>query len=158
MAWFVLARLLFGGAVVYSAMLLRPLGPAPLANLLFGAGLAALAVVFEWRLRETPVSHMLGALVGGPGSTTLACLGGAQVDRHDQRGYARGPGVRRRRSAVSPTPLVPHDDRQRRPRGQLRRERDPQFTGAAGEPGGALAVDDHLRHRQRLGDIEGELT
>jgi acyl CoA:acetate/3-ketoacid CoA transferase alpha subunit/acyl CoA:acetate/3-ketoacid CoA transferase beta subunit len=27
-------------------------------------------------------STVLGTLVGGPGSTTLACLGGAQVDRH----------------------------------------------------------------------------
>ena len=65
MAWFLLARLLFTGAVVYSAFLLQPLGPQPAANLLFGFGLALLAVVFEWQLRETPVTHMAGALVGG---------------------------------------------------------------------------------------------
>jgi hypothetical protein len=63
MAWFILARLLFSGAVVYTAFLLQPLGPQPVANLLFGIGLALLAVVFEWQLRATPVAHMFGALL-----------------------------------------------------------------------------------------------
>ncbi|MEW6323279.1 MAG: PIN domain-containing protein [Acidobacteriota bacterium] len=65
MAWFLLARLLFVGGVVYTAVLVSPLGESPLANLGFGVGLASLAVFFEWQLRDTPVSHMLGALIGG---------------------------------------------------------------------------------------------
>lgn len=72
MAWFILARLLFAGAVVYMAFLLQPLGPQPAANVLFGLGLALLAIVFEWQLRDTPVTHMAGALVGGGLGLVLA--------------------------------------------------------------------------------------
>ncbi len=88
MAWFILARVLFAGAVIYSALLLRPLGPELLGNLLFGLGLAALAVVFEWQLREIPVTHMLGALIGGAIGLLLAKGIGAAlfwVDSGDQR-------------------------------------------------------------------------
>jgi uncharacterized protein YacL len=88
MAWFILARVLFAGAVVYSALLLRPLGPEPVGNLLFGLGLAALAIVFEWQLREISVTHMLGALVGGAIGLLLAKGIGAAlfwVDAGDQR-------------------------------------------------------------------------
>jgi uncharacterized protein YacL len=72
MAWFIVARLLFTLAVVYSAFLLRPLGPSLAANLLFGFGLALLSVVFEWLLRETAVTNMAGALVGGAVGLALA--------------------------------------------------------------------------------------
>lgn len=72
MAWFILARGLFVGAVSYSALLLRPLGPSPPVNVGFGLGLALLAVVLEWRLRETPVTHVLGALAGGAIGLVLA--------------------------------------------------------------------------------------
>ena len=65
MAWFILARVLFTGAVLYTAYLLRPLGSDPLTNVLFGLGLAALAVFFEWRLRDLAVCSLLGALLGG---------------------------------------------------------------------------------------------
>ncbi len=65
MAWFILARLLFVAAVVYTAVLIRPIGADVLPNAVFGLGLALVAVVFEWRLRETPVTTMLGALLGG---------------------------------------------------------------------------------------------
>jgi uncharacterized protein YacL len=88
MAWFILARLLFTGAVVYSAFLLRPLGPEPAANLLFAFGLALLAVVFEWQLRETPVTHVAGALIGGAVGLALAKGIGAALfwaDPGDQR-------------------------------------------------------------------------
>jgi uncharacterized protein YacL len=88
MAWFLIARLLFTGAVVYSAYLLQPLGPQPAANLLFGFGLALLAVVFEWQLRDTPVTHMAGALVGGGIGLALAKGIGAALfwaDPGDQR-------------------------------------------------------------------------
>ncbi len=88
MAWFILARLLFAGAVVYSAFLLRPLGPGLAGNLLFGLGLATLAVVFEWYLRDTPVTNMLGALAGGAFGLLLAKGVGAALfwaDPADQR-------------------------------------------------------------------------
>jgi uncharacterized protein YacL len=88
MAWSILARLLFGAAVVYSAYELRPLGPDPLGNVLFGLGLAVVAVVFEWRLRDTAVTNMLGALVGGGVGLLLAKGIGAAlfwVDPGDQR-------------------------------------------------------------------------
>jgi uncharacterized protein YacL len=65
MAWFVLARLLFTGAVAYTAFLLRPLGADPLINVLFGLGLAAVAVCFEWRLRDLALTGLFGALIGG---------------------------------------------------------------------------------------------
>lgn len=65
MAWSILARLLFTGAVAYTAFLLRPLGAAPLLEALFGGALALVAVGFEWRLRETPITNVLGALLGG---------------------------------------------------------------------------------------------
>jgi len=88
MAWFFFARLLFAGAVVYSAFLLRPLGPELAGNLLFGVGLAVLAIVFEWLLRETPVTHMFGALLGGAIGLVLAKGIGAALfwaDPGDQR-------------------------------------------------------------------------
>jgi uncharacterized protein YacL len=88
MAWSLLARLLFSGAVVYSAYLLQPLGPQAAANLLFGAGLAALAVVLEGQLRDTSVPHMAGAVVGGGIGLLLAKGIGAALywaNPNDQR-------------------------------------------------------------------------
>jgi uncharacterized protein YacL len=88
MAWFLLARLLFFGAVVSSAFLLRPLGPEPAGNVLFAAGLAAVAVVLEWQLRDTAVTHVLGALLGGSIGLVLAKGIGAALfwaDPGDQR-------------------------------------------------------------------------
>ena len=65
MAWFTLARLLFVGAVAYAAALLRPLPFDTAVNIGFALALAALVVFFESRLRETSVTHILGALLGG---------------------------------------------------------------------------------------------
>ena len=65
MAWFILARLLFTGAVAFTAFRLRPLGSDPLINVLFGLGLAGLAVLFEWILRDLALTRLIGALVGG---------------------------------------------------------------------------------------------
>ena len=65
MAWFVLARLLFVAAVVYSAVLLRPLSGDTLTNGAFGLALAVTFIAFEVRLRNTSVTHMLGAMIGG---------------------------------------------------------------------------------------------
>ena len=65
MAWFILARVAFVAAVAYSAFLLRPIHPDPLINVAFGLALAVASVGFEWTLRHTPVTHMLGAVLGG---------------------------------------------------------------------------------------------
>jgi uncharacterized protein YacL len=72
MAWFILARLVFIGAVAYSAYMLRPLGTDPVFNVSFGVGLAMLSVGFEWQLRNTAVTHMLGAFIGGAAGLLLA--------------------------------------------------------------------------------------
>src|SRR5216110_2182568 len=65
MAWFALARVLFVAAVAYAAALLQPLPFGIAVNVGFALALAALVVFFESRLRETSVTHMLGALIGG---------------------------------------------------------------------------------------------
>jgi uncharacterized protein YacL len=72
MAWFIIARLAFVGAVSYSAFMLQPLGGDVPINVAFGVGLALLAVVFEWQLRNTAVSHLLGAFIGGATGLLLA--------------------------------------------------------------------------------------
>jgi uncharacterized protein YacL len=64
MAWFALARVLFVAAVAYAAALLHPIPFGIPLNVAFGLGLAALIVFFESRLRETSVTHLLGALIG----------------------------------------------------------------------------------------------
>jgi uncharacterized protein YacL len=64
MAWFALARVLFVVAVAYAAALLRPLPLGVPLNVGFALVLAALVVLFESRLRETSVAHVLGGLIG----------------------------------------------------------------------------------------------
>ena len=88
MAWFILARLVFVAAVAYSAYLLRPVDPDPLINIAFGLALAIVSVGFEWTLRHTAVTHMLGAVIGGAIGLLLAKGIGAAlfwVDPGDQR-------------------------------------------------------------------------
>jgi uncharacterized protein YacL len=66
MAWFVLARGLFVAAVAYTAFQLQPVASGGmLLNVLFGIVLAAFIVLFELRLKTAPVTHVLGALLGG---------------------------------------------------------------------------------------------
>ena len=72
MAWFILARFAFIAAVSVSALMLRPLGDDVPSNVLLGGGLALLAVTFEWLLRNTAVTHMLGAFLGGAVGLLLA--------------------------------------------------------------------------------------
>jgi uncharacterized protein YacL len=72
MTWFVFARVLFVAAVAYSASLVRPVHELALVNVLFGAGLAGLVVVFETQLRDTAVSAILGAVIGGTVGLTIA--------------------------------------------------------------------------------------
>src|SRR6188508_2434798 len=88
MHWFILARLLFVGAVAYSALELQPLGDDPTINVGFGTSLAAAGVMFEWQLRNTAVTHMLGAFIGGAVGLLLAKGISAAlfwVDHGDQR-------------------------------------------------------------------------
>jgi uncharacterized protein YacL len=65
MAWFLLARILFVVTVVVSAAVLRPIQSDMWVNVAFAIGVAALVLVFEARVRETAVTHLLGALIGG---------------------------------------------------------------------------------------------
>ena len=88
MAWFIVARLLFTAAVVSTAFLLRPVGPDPLANVLFGLGLAGIAVLFEWLLRDLALTSLLGALIGGAIGLAMAVGIGAALfwaDHQDDR-------------------------------------------------------------------------
>jgi uncharacterized protein YacL len=65
MAWFTLARALFVAAVAYAAALVRPLPFGAVPNVAFALALSAVIVLFEHRLRETSVTRVLGALIGG---------------------------------------------------------------------------------------------
>src|SRR5262245_16513745 len=88
MAWFLMARLLFTGAVAYTAFLLRPVGPDALLNVLFGLALAGVAVLFEWMLRDLALTSLLGALVGGAIGLGIAKGIGAALfwaDPNDER-------------------------------------------------------------------------
>ena len=64
MAWFVLARCLFVAAVAFAAAILQPLPISLIANVSFALALAGLVVVFEFCLRATAISRVLGALIG----------------------------------------------------------------------------------------------
>jgi uncharacterized protein YacL len=79
MAWFALARVLFLGAVAYLAVLLRPLDGNALINAGFGVLLAAAVILLEWRLRDTSVTHMLGAMLGGAIGLAIAKMLGAAL-------------------------------------------------------------------------------
>lgn len=88
MAWFLFARIGFIAAVAYSAYMLRPISADPFINTGFGALLGALSVAFEWQLRNTAVTHMLGAFIGGAAGLLLAKGISAAlfwVDHGDQR-------------------------------------------------------------------------
>ncbi len=65
MAWFLLVRLLFVGAVTATAAVLQPLAGPLLVNAVFGLALSGLVVLFETRLRAAKLTHVLGGLVGG---------------------------------------------------------------------------------------------
>src|SRR5215813_11516202 len=64
MTWFTLARALFVAAVAYAAAILEPFPVGLLANILLALSLAALVVYFESRLRDIPITRVLGALIG----------------------------------------------------------------------------------------------
>ena len=65
MAWFLLARAIFLGAVTYTAGVLLPLeGSGVVANAALGAAIALAAIALEWRTREVCVPRILGAVIG----------------------------------------------------------------------------------------------
>jgi uncharacterized protein YacL len=78
MAWFLLARVVIVGAVGYTAAILQPLTFGLAANVLFGAALVLLVILFEGRLRETAPSRILGAIMG--------CLLGLAIARAIEAG------------------------------------------------------------------------
>jgi uncharacterized protein YacL len=65
MGWFALARGLFVAAVGYSAYALHPIVGDPLPNLLFGLATGGLFIALEICLKNVPVTHLLGAIIGG---------------------------------------------------------------------------------------------
>src|SRR4051794_12719557 len=65
MAWQVFVRALFIAAVAWAAAILRPFHVALLPNLAIGALLGAGVIFVETRLRQTEVTNLLGALIGG---------------------------------------------------------------------------------------------
>ncbi len=65
MAWFLLARAIFLGAVTYTAAVLLPLEGAGLAaNASLGAAIALAAIALDWRMRDVSVPRILGAAIG----------------------------------------------------------------------------------------------
>jgi uncharacterized protein YacL len=79
MTWFALARVLFVAAIAYSAYQFHPVAGGIIPNLAFGSVLGALVVVLEVRLKDTSVTHMLGALLGGAIGLALAKTIGAAL-------------------------------------------------------------------------------
>jgi len=63
---------LFVAAVAYAAALLQPLPVGLPANVGFALVLAAFVVAFESRLRETAITRILGALIGGAIGVAMA--------------------------------------------------------------------------------------
>src|SRR3954449_1036968 len=88
MPWNIVARALFVAAVTYAAVLAGPFSSSPVVNLLVGAGLGVLIVLIETRLRDTEVTDLLGALIGGAIGLGLAKTIGAALfwaDASDRR-------------------------------------------------------------------------
>ena len=88
MPWFLVARILFVVAVAWAAALVRPFHPSAPVDAAIGAVLGALIVVVETRLRETEVTDLLGALIGGAIGLGLAKTIGAALfwaDTGDRR-------------------------------------------------------------------------
>jgi uncharacterized protein YacL len=90
MPWFTLARVIFGAAVVYAAVELRPLTTGAVLNAAFGAVLAAAIILLETRLRQTSLAHLVGALLGFAVGLLIARTIGAGLfwANHDDRRVA----------------------------------------------------------------------
>jgi uncharacterized protein YacL len=88
MPWNIVARALFVAAVAWAAVLLRPFHPLGPVNGSIGALLGIIVVLIETRLRETEVTDLLGALIGGAIGLGLAKTIGAALfwaDASDRR-------------------------------------------------------------------------
>jgi uncharacterized protein YacL len=88
MSWQVLLRALFVAAVAWAAAILRPFHAALLPNLAVGSLLGLAVIVVETRLRQTEVTDLLGALIGGAIGLGLAKTIGAALfwaDASDNR-------------------------------------------------------------------------
>jgi uncharacterized protein YacL len=79
MPWHIVARALFVAAVAWAAALLHPFSAHLLVNVVVGALLGGLVVLVETRLRESEVSDLLGALIGGAIGLGLAKTIGAAL-------------------------------------------------------------------------------
>jgi uncharacterized protein YacL len=88
MPWHIVARVLFVAAVAWAAGLLHPFSPNVGLDIGIGATLGALVVLIETRLRESEVTDLLGALIGGAIGLGLAKTIGAALfwaDANDHR-------------------------------------------------------------------------
>jgi uncharacterized protein YacL len=65
MSWHLVARVSFVVAVAWAAAILRPFNPFVPVDVAIGVALAGLVLFLEARLRETEVTDLLGALIGG---------------------------------------------------------------------------------------------
>jgi uncharacterized protein YacL len=72
MRWGLVARILFVGAVAYSAYALRPLGSEAFPNIALALLVAGLFVYMEERLRQTSLANVIGALIGGAAGLFIA--------------------------------------------------------------------------------------
>ena len=87
MAWFALARVLFVGALAYSAAMLHPLPFGMAANVAFALGLAGLVAFCEAQLRETAddagarrAARLRHRPAGRAGDRPPACSGPTSAD------------------------------------------------------------------------------
>jgi uncharacterized protein YacL len=65
MPWQLFVRAIFIAAVVWAAAILRPFHATLAANVVIGSLLGVAVIVAETRLRQTDVTDLLGALIGG---------------------------------------------------------------------------------------------
>jgi uncharacterized protein YacL len=79
MAWFVFARVLFVGAIGYSAYQVQPLAAGALINAVFGLLLGLAVVGIEISLKRISLPHLLGALLGGAVGLAAAYTIGAAL-------------------------------------------------------------------------------
>ena len=79
MPWPLIARACFVAAVAWAAGLLRPFHPSLIVDLTIGGVLGALIVFIETRLRDSEVTDLLGALIGGAIGLGLAKTIGAAL-------------------------------------------------------------------------------
>jgi uncharacterized protein YacL len=64
MTWFALGRVLIVAGIIFTAATVQPLDFGLAVNIVFGAVAAALVILLEWRLSDTPPARIIGALLG----------------------------------------------------------------------------------------------